>query len=224
MQEPPAAHKQDANWAIREMVFPQESTFETSPPWIVCRGSGRAAQTRLSGGTPLCSVETRRKKSLFFLTAASGFQGRCCFRRPLACWQQLPLLSDIIIYLFFYTLFVSFSQTTLISSCCASHCDAVCFFLPFCEQNSLSSPIHLFCQPMTSTSPWASLSSTTPIIDFYKMMKNDHGFKMVNFSQFPSVLPTLSSTSESYFSEKAVALVASAVDKKSVVLRFTAGC
>lgn len=67
--------------------------------------------------------------------------------------------------------YLSCSQTTLISSCCASHCDAVCF--PFQSVNKTHFPLlsiyyyFFFYQHLTSTAPWASLSSTNPTIDFY---------------------------------------------------------
>lgn len=78
--------------------------------------------------------------------------------------------------------FVSSFQTALLTFPRCVSIETLLVFPSPCDSNSLVSVF----QRRTSMSPWASLSSASPLIDFSSIMKNEPGFQMAHLAQLLS--------------------------------------
>lgn len=129
----------------RTLTVPPERCFSCRspllisppPPCIVRRGGGHATQPRLSGETA-CVQRRNTASQLSFLPRGRQQQFSGILQLQLPPVSEAPKLlarsptaAAVAVWYFFFTppsfRFVLPDQPPLISSCCASRCDAVCF-------------------------------------------------------------------------------------------------
>lgn len=172
------------------------------------RGTGHAASTLWGEDVESDKFKkhTQKIKTLFTFSHQRFFGDITVFvaaflqkpRKRLACWQRLLSLSPRLTFVHPHLLFPA-SRRRFLSLPVVFPLWCCLFFLaPVTETHSCVSVFFyffsFFTSPCTSTSPWASLSSTSPLIDFFRIMKNEHGFQMAHLAQVLSVPVTLSST------------------------------